>query len=196
MVFDLIVSLIAGGALIKDTCMRGQTTANNRFTAENSGKKWYYDGDHKMRATDTNEILSYQYHTGHGRLVGVRTGRVYEDKAQNKIDALNMRLKEKGKTKFIYKDYPQWREKSGSRVLIRFDVEKKRPYMICGESLIYYQSSIKQYVKPRMAYIDMKKSKYSPSIDFSTQRELTEEEFEMYTDKETGAYFTIKQGWS
>ena len=189
MFFDFLVTLVAGAVVIGEDCKKGSVTNTNRTIAYEFNKPYYVDGYGKKRATENNEILTERLATGYTQLVGTKTGKIYYDWYQELLDKKNKELLKKGKTKFKYVSEEDWKDHFGRRMMLRYDIEKGRPYMIIGNT------DYMNIAKPRMAYA-VAGWNGQPKPDLSTERELTAEEYDMYTDRETSPEFHFRSGWN
>lgn len=191
MLLDILVAILAGGAIIKEDCSRGNTTSVNRSKAIKENKPYYIDGFNKTRSTETNEIISVHYTglEGHTQYKGVKTGKIYYDPDQEKINKMNQMLNGKHK-KFIYVDYPQWK-RGGKRILLRYDLQRHMPFMTSVQRPMFPDYKEKY----KIGYITNMNS-VMPSVDYNTIRKLDDGEIEKYRDKETACEFCIlHNGW-
>lgn len=134
MVFDLLGAILTGGVLFAKAGDIGNNTAINRKRARENGDIWYYDGQNKRRSTETNEILTFQYRDG-GKIVGVKTGRVYQDIAWERTEKFikteNAKLESKNSPVY-YKRCPRyWDSKNKSYMDVHlYERSTGKPYQI------------------------------------------------------------------
>ena len=164
--FGTFLTFVLGGIVAGDEIRKGQVTQDNRSTAINSGKRFYYDGNNKQRSTETNEICIMVNEDGFLRMVGVNTGRVYQDITMEKTQKENEQLRSLGK-KFHYEYFHQW---SINGKVCKLPVENAtgRPFDIGWVKGGYY-----------MSYYNMN-SKITPSTEFGSSRSLSSEEAQYY----------------
>lgn len=177
MFLDFLITAIAGGIVFVEDVKKSQTTDYNRSVAREKKEPIYWDGNNKRRSTETNEIVCWENHTGHTQYVGVKTGRVYRDESQEKLDELNYELYKQGK-KFMWMEYPQWKLGNGHRERMHYDFEKGLPYIVKRFSHGYPLIS-KEKDDFYIYYItDMNTT--VPTPDYNTGRKLSHEEEDYY----------------
>ena len=135
MFFEFIGALIWGGAKASDWIKKEQMTNDDVDKSLARGSKTYTDyhgnggGRIIERAFETNEITRFEIDNyGHRRQVGIKTGRVYQDYTQEKIDQKNEELRKQGK-KFHFESGKKfgWSE-GGSAIMIKVENDTGLPF--------------------------------------------------------------------
>lgn len=117
-IFSIIGSVIAGETLLTEHSNKLNITRQNKSNAIKNNEATYYDGNNKLRSTQTNEQVHVRFENGYTKYIGLHSNTVYE----NTLDKRNAALKNK---KYIYKEYP--RGQFGTK-LWKYDLEMKMPY--------------------------------------------------------------------
>ena len=118
---SIIGSIVAGGTLFSEHCEKSNITKTNKSNAMRNNETTYYDGNNKLRSTQTNEQVHIRFmNGGYTKYIGLHSNTVYK----NTLNKRNAELKGK---KYIYKEYP--RDKLSTE-LWKYDTEKKMPFKV------------------------------------------------------------------
>lgn len=171
--FSLFALLFTGAIIGFNAIKDDVKTSNSRSNAKASEKPIYFDSGNAQRSVITNEKVYTKVSKGHLQMVGVKTGRVYEDHFQENLNKKNKVVEERGKN-YYYKEFPQWSSANEACVL-RVDKKNGLPYKIS-----FHQMSPKKDSYYEMEYYDVT-SKHKPYFtDQKTRRILSLEEGEKY----------------
>lgn len=130
-----VISLIISFFGVAHECGRvGAATVNNRQRAIENGDDCYYTGDHKLKHTQTNETVTHQYLGGH-KLVGLKTGTVYRDYEDERVNQYikeqNERLKNGNSHVFYKRCQKYWNSKFKTYSTCHlYEVSTGKPYKV------------------------------------------------------------------
>ena len=173
---DVLGFLFYGGASIVNSADKHLRTDHDIQMSKDKGRKSYYDYTGKRiveRTFDTNEIVQLKISHGHRQKVGIKTGYVYQDYTQEKIDKENENLKREGK-KFHYestKSMGKWFV-NGSAVKIKVENSTGKPF---ETSRFRHNDGKVVFIR---YYLDLNAS--DPMADFSTAKKMDYEEAKLY----------------
>lgn len=181
--------IVCGCAVFKEDFKKGAMTTEDKQKSIQKGRATYTDyrgnsnGRIVSRAISTNEITTFTINNGHRQEVGVKTGRIYSDSTQKKIDEKNDELKRLGK-KFYYKEFHRWKY-DGKPCKLKVETETGKPYRIVYCSFV---SGEKKWCKTYYNTDDT--VKYIPSTRGMGMQWLNEEEATpWFEDKYCGGMF-------
>ncbi len=160
------MTFLFGGIIAIDDIKKEQITTDNKSKAKMSGNRFYNDGNNKQRSCETNEVCVL-VNNGGLKMVGVSSGKVYEDITLEKMKKENAKLSAAGK-KFHYELFPQWKGKNGEPLKLPVENSTGRPFdlgWVRGRDIISYYNT---------------NSRITPEFDIGAGRCLSSEEVELY----------------
>lgn len=158
-----LISLGLGCYALGKVAEENTIAMNNKREAFSRGLPVYKDARGKYWATSTGEQCMFYAcsprHHGHDVIYGMKTGRVYKDYTQEKMDEQNREFERQGKP-FRLKEYTDVLDTSQKRVSWKstwwlYDLEKNLPYRI----KMYYNPLdpehrfTKSYLRPEHGYM-------------------------------------------
>lgn len=175
---DIFGWMFLGGAAISNSIEKQSRTLNDIEKTKQNGDKCYvdYTGSRIVdRSLETDEIVQFRINCGHRQKVGIKTGKIYQDFTQEKIDKENEELRLAGKL-FHYESTKNMRRWLVNGNAVKVKVEnltgmafETKKYSLSNGRVIY-----------KMYYLDTENR--IPSSNISDHgKEISESEYKLYS---------------